>query len=184
MALARAVSGAVVATLASLHSARFRYLLAERIGVSPANVHAYIAGEHGDSEIALWSSATVGNVPLLDWAPPGRPTIDIAARKEIHDQVVNAAYEIIQGKGATWYAVGLAVARICEAVFRDEDRVLMVSSYLEDYYGIKDVCLSVPCVVDRTGVVHTLAVPMSDLELMGLRASAAQVSGVAKSLGL
>lgn len=167
-----------------LDSARFRYLLARYIGVSPSNVHAYIAGEHGDSEIALWSSATVGNVPLKDWAPPGRPTIDAEARKQIHDQVVNAAYEIIQGKGATWYAIGLAVARICEAVFRDEDRVLPVSSYLDDYHGISDVCLSVPSIVDRRGVVHALAVPMSDSELEGMRKSAEDVRTVAKGLGL
>ena len=167
-----------------LDSARFRYLLADYVGVSPSNVHAYIAGEHGDSEIALWSSATVGNVPLADWAPPGRGAIDAEARKLIHEQVVNAAYEIIQGKGATWYAIGLAVSRICEAVFRDEDRVLAVSSYLEDYHGISDVCLSVPSIVDRRGVVHTLAVPMSETELAGLRQSAEEVSQVAKSLGL
>ena len=167
-----------------LDSARFRYLLAERVGVSPSNVHAYIAGEHGDSEIALWSSANVGNVPLKDWAPPGGAPLDATARREIHDQVVNAAYEIIQGKGATWYAIGLAVSRICEAVFRDEDRVLAVSSYLEDYHGISDVCLSVPSIVDRTGVVQTLAVPMSDSELQGLRDSGDAVRSVAKSLGL
>ncbi len=167
-----------------LDSARLRFLLAERIGVSPANVHAYIAGEHGDSEIALWSSANVGNIPVQDWAPPNRPTLDAAAREEIHSQVVNAAYEIIQGKGATWYAIGLAVSRICQAVFRDEDRVLMVSSYLEDYYGISDVCLSVPSIVDRRGVADTLPVPMSAEELAGLRASGDQVRRVAQSLGL
>ncbi len=168
-----------------LDSARFRFLLAERIGVSPSNVHAYIAGEHGDSEIALWSSATVGNVPLKDWHPPqGRRQLDAESRTEIHGQVVNAAYEIIQGKGATWYAIGLAVSRICEAVFRDEDRVLSVSSYLDDYHGISDVCLSVPSIVDRQGVVDTLSVPMSDSELAGLRNSADEVRSVAKSLGL
>ncbi len=167
-----------------LDSARFRFLLAERIGVSPSNVHAYIAGEHGDSEIALWSSATVGAIPLKDWHPPGGDPLNAATRKEIHGQVVNAAYEIIKGKGATWYAVGLAVSRICEAVFRDEDRVLSVSSYLEDYHGISDVCLSVPSIVDRKGINQTLSVPMSDSELAGLRASADEVRGVAKSLGL
>ena len=167
-----------------LDSARFRYLLADYIGVSPSNVHAYIAGEHGDSEIALWSSATVGAVPLKDWAPPGRPTIDAEARNAIHEQVVNAAYEIIQGKGATWYAVGLAVTRIVEAVFRDEDRVMPVSSYLQDYLGISDVCLSVPSIVDRKGVIHNLAMPMSDRELAGLRNSADEVRAVARSLGL
>jgi L-lactate dehydrogenase len=167
-----------------LDSARLRYLLADYIRVSPSNVHAYIAGEHGDSEITLWSSATVGAVPLKDWAPPGREPLDAEARRHIHEQVVNAAYEIIQGKGATWYAIGLAVARICEAVFRDEDRVLPVSSYLEDYFGIDDVCLSVPSIVDRRGVVQTMKVPMSDSELAGLRKSADEVRAVCKSLGL
>jgi L-lactate dehydrogenase len=167
-----------------LDSARLRYLLADYIRVSPSNVHAYIAGEHGDSEITLWSSATVGAVPLKDWAPPGREPLDAEARRQIHEQVVNAAYEIIQGKGATWYAIGLAVARICEAVFRDEDRVLPVSSYLEDYFGISDVCLSVPSIVDRRGVVQTMKVPMSDSELEGLRKSADEVRAVCKSLGL
>ncbi len=167
-----------------LDSARFRSLLADRLNIAPANVHAYIAGEHGDSEIALWSSANVGNVPLQDWDVPGLPKIDAKAREEIHSQVVNAAYEIIQGKGATWYAIGLAVARIVEAVFRDEDRVLMVSSYLQDYKGISDVCLSVPSIVDRRGVIQTFPVPMSASELEGLKASAEAVRSVADSLGI
>lgn len=167
-----------------LDSARLRYKLASRIGVSASNVHAYIAGEHGDSEIALWSSASIGSVPLKDWSAPGRPTIDAEMRKEIHHEVVNAAYEIIQGKGATWYAIGLAVARICEAVLRDEDRVLPVSSLLEDYHGISDVCLSVPSIVDRNGVAAQLKVPLSESELIGLRASAEEVREVGKSLGL
>jgi len=97
---------------------------------------------------------------------------------------VNAAYEIIEGKGATWYAVGLAVTRIVEAVLHDESRVLPVSTYLEDYKGISDVCLSVPCVVNRNGVERILDVPMSDTELGGLRVSADQVRGVARALGL
>lgn len=167
-----------------LDSARLRSLLADRLNVDPGNVHAYIAGEHGDSEIALWSSANVGNVPLLDWHVPGIPSLDEEARAEIHSQVVNAAYEIIKGKGATWYAIGLAVARIVESVFRDEDRVLMVSSYLQDYNGISDVCLSVPSIVDRRGVIGTLPLPMSESEIAGLRASAAEVRSVADSLGI
>ncbi len=167
-----------------LDSARLRFLLAEHIGVSPSNVHAYIAGEHGDSEIALWSSATVGSVPLRNWRPPGRPVLDSEARAEIHRNVVNAAYEIIAGKGATWYAIGLAVARIVEAVLRDEDRVLAVSSLLTDYHGISDVCLSVPSIVNRSGVECVLQVPLSDYELSGLTASADEVRGVARSLGL
>jgi L-lactate dehydrogenase len=167
-----------------LDSARFRYLLARSVGVSPSNVHAYIAGEHGDSEIALWSSAFVGAVPLKDWSPPGHAPLDHDARKEIEDQTINAAYEIIQGKGATWYAVGLAVARIVEAVLRNEDRVLPVSSRLQDYHGISDVCLSVPCIVNDRGVAATLKVPMSDKEIAGLRNSAQRVAEVARSVGI
>jgi len=167
-----------------LDTARLRYLLAEHVGVATGNVHAYIAGEHGDSEIALWSSASVGAVPLKDWAPPGKPSIDAETRRQIHGQVVNAAYDIIQGKGATWYAIGLAVARIAEAVLRDEDRVLSVSSWLDDYNGISDVCLSVPSVVNSSGVQYYLDVPLSNSELAGLRASADEVRAVARSVGI
>lgn len=167
-----------------LDSARFRFLLAQHIGVSPSNVHAYIAGEHGDSEIALWSSANVGAVPLKDWNPPGRPKIDEDARREILHNTVNAAYDIIQGKGATWYAVGLAVARIVEAVLRHEDRVLSVSSLLTDYHGISGVCLSVPSIVNEQGVVANLTVPLSAHEVDGLRRSAARVAEIAASVGL
>jgi L-lactate dehydrogenase len=177
-------TGRVFGSGTVLDSARFRYLLAQRIGVSPSNVHAYIAGEHGDSEIALWSSANVGAVPLKDWCPPGGSPIDEAARQEILHRTVNAAYDIIQGKGATWYAVGLAVARIVEAVLRREDRVLSVSSLLQDYHGISGVCLSVPSIVNHHGVEASLTVPMSESEIAGLRHSAARVAEAARSVGL
>lgn len=169
-----------------LDSARLRYLLAEKVGVSASNIHAFIAGEHGDSEIALWSTANVGGLPLDDWEPTKGTKLNLTAedRVEIHNQVVNAAYEIIQGKGATWYAVGLAVSRIVEAVIRDEDRVQPVSSLLDDYYGISDVCLSVPSIVNGRGVVDKLPIPMSEGELAGLKASADSLRSVARSLGL
>ena len=169
-----------------LDSARLRYLLAERTGVSASNVHAYIAGEHGDSEVALWSTASVGSVPLLDWDPaiPGRAPLTREERESIHQQVVNAAYEIIEGKGATWYAIGLAAARIAEAILRDEDRVLPVSSYLDDYYGISDVCLAVPSIVNGSGVACTMEIPMTDEEIAGLRNCAEEVRRTARAAGL
>ncbi len=167
-----------------LDSSRLRHLIAQHCGVAVQNVHAYIAGEHGDSEIPLWSSASIGSVPLLMWDVPGRPALDAVARDEIFRHVVGAAEEIIRGKGATNYAIGLAAARIVEAVLYNEHRVLPVSSLLNDVAGISDVCLSVPAVVDRTGVQSVLPVPMSDEEMAGLRRSAGTIREVIHKLGI
>jgi L-lactate dehydrogenase len=167
-----------------LDSSRLRLLVAQHCGVAVQNVHAYIAGEHGDSEIPLWSSATIGSIPLLGWQVPGRPPLDEAARAEIVRQVVGAAEEIIRGKGATNYAVGLAATRIIEAVLRDQHQVLPVSSLLDGVAGLDGVCLSVPSVVDRGGVETVLPVPLSPEEAEGLRRSAETVRGVIGSLGL
>ncbi|HWD46076.1 MAG TPA: L-lactate dehydrogenase [Actinomycetota bacterium] len=167
-----------------LDSSRLRLLVAEHCGVAVQNVHAYIAGEHGDSEIPLWSSASIGSVPLLAWEVPGRRPLDAAARTDIHRRVVGAAGEIIRGKGATNYAVGLAAARIIEAVLYDQSQVLPVSSLLEGQGGIDDVCLSLPSVVDRLGVELVLSSPLSEEEAVGLRKSADTVKGVIKTLGL
>jgi L-lactate dehydrogenase len=166
-----------------LDSSRFRFLIAQRLKVAVQNVHAYIAGEHGDSEIPLWSSANVGNVPLHEWAVQGHGKLTVRDRTEIFENVKNAAYQIIKGKGATNYAIGLATARILEAVLHDEDRVLPVSSLLNDYRGISDVCLSVPCIVDRGGVDATLPIPMNEAELAGLRNSADTIRETIRSLG-
>ena len=167
-----------------LDSSRLRLLIADHCGVAVQSVHAYIAGEHGDSEIPLWSSAAIGSVPLLAWEVPGRPPLDAAAREDIHRRVVGAAGEIIRGKGATNYAVGLASARIIEAVLYDQRQVLPVSSLLEGQAGIHDVCLSLPSVVDRLGVELVLPSPLSEGEITGLRRSADMVKGVIRSLGL
>jgi L-lactate dehydrogenase len=167
-----------------LDSSRLRLLVADHCGVAVQSVHAYIAGEHGDSEIPLWSSAAIGSVPLLAWEVPGRPPLDAAAREDIHRRVVGAAGEIIRGKGATNYAVGLASARIIEAVLYDQRQVLPVSSLLDGQAGIHDVCLSLPSVVDRLGVELVLPSPLSEGEITGLRRSADTVKGVIRGLGL
>ena len=166
-----------------LDSSRFRFLIARRLNVAVQNVHAYIAGEHGDSEIPLWSSAHVGNIPLHQWAVQGHGKLTVRDRTEIFQNVKTAAYQVIQGKGATNYAIGLATARILEAVVHDENRVLPVSSLLTDYHGIGDVCLSVPSIVDRHGVGQALPVPLNDAELAGLRNSAETIRGVVRTLG-
>lgn len=167
-----------------LDSSRLRFLIAEHTGVAVQNVHAYIAGEHGDSEVPLWSTASIGGVPVQDWGGTGEGPLDAEVRARIHEQVVRSAYEIIAGKGATSLAIGLAVARILEAVLNDEHRVLPVTSRLDGVHGLSDVCLSMPSVVGRAGVERVLPTPLSDQEREQLVASAAAVRGVARDLGL
>jgi L-lactate dehydrogenase len=166
-----------------LDSSRFRFLLARHLNVAVQNVHGFIAGEHGDSEIPLWSSATVGGIPLMQWSAPGHSRLTEEDRTRIFDNVRNAAYQIIRGKGATNYAIGLATVQILEAVLNDEQRVLPVSSRLEGYLGIDDVCLSVPSIVNRTGVETVLEVPLSEQEREGLRRSADTIRQAIRTLG-
>lgn len=169
-----------------LDSSRLRYLVAQHCGVAVSNVHAYIVGEHGDTEIPLWSSASISAIPLLEWQgrAGGRGPLDQAVREEIAHEVVQSAYRIIEGKGATNYAIGLAGSRIIEAVLGDENVILPVSSLLYDYLGIDDICLSVPSVVGRSGVGDRLELSMSVDELAGLRRSADALHEVAAQFGL
>lgn len=167
-----------------LDSSRLRFLIAEHTGVAVQNVHAYIAGEHGDSEVPLWSTATIGGVPVQDWVSAGESPLDEAARARIYNQVLSSAYEIIAGKGATSLAIGLAVSRILEAVLNDEHRVLPVTSRLDDLHGLTDVCLSMPSVVGRSGIERVLATPLAADERDKLVASAATVRATARALGL
>ena len=167
-----------------LDSSRLRFLIAEHTRVAVQNVHAYIAGEHGDSEVPLWSTATIGGVPVQDWGSAGAGPLDAEARARIHNRVVTAAYEIIAGKGATSLAIGLAVSRILEAVLNDEHRVLPVTSLLDGVHGLSDVFLSMPSVVGRAGVESVLATPLSADERDQLVASAETVRAAARDLGL
>ncbi|UFU05147.1 L-lactate dehydrogenase [Ruania halotolerans] len=161
-----------------LDSSRLRYLVASECGVAVRNVHAYVLGEHGDSEVPIWSSATIGGAPVADFA-----ILDAQVRDRLAREVVDSAYRIINGKGATNYAIGLASARIIQTVLRSEGAVLPVSSLLNDYLGISDVCLSVPTVLDRSGVTRHLPVPLTERELAGLQDSAASVREVARRFG-
>jgi L-lactate dehydrogenase len=166
-----------------LDSSRFRYLIAKRCKVAVQNVHAYIAGEHGDSEIPLWSSASIANIPLRDWSVSGHGKLTVRDRTEIFQGVKSAAQEIIAGKGATNYAIGLAAAKILEAVLHDENRILPVSSLLVNYRGMDDVCLSVPCIVNRGGVEPPLPTPMNENEDSGLKNSAETIRAAIRELG-
>jgi L-lactate dehydrogenase len=155
-----------------LDSARFRYLIAKRLKVAVQNVHAYIAGEHGDSEIPLWSSASIANIPLHQWAVMHHGKLSVMDRTEIFQGVKGAAGEIIKGKGATNYAIGLSTAKILEAIVKDENRVLAVSSLIQNWNGIDDVCFALPTIVNARGAEAPLPVVVNEKELAGLKNSA------------
>ena len=166
-----------------LDSSRFRYLLARHCRVAVQNVHAYIAGEHGDSEIPLWSSASIGSIPLSQWAVKGHGRLTAADKDEIVHNVKDAAEQIIQGKGATNYAIGLAVTNILEALLHDEQRVLPLSGLLHGFRGLEDVCLSLPRIVGRKGIEPPLPIPMTVDEEAGLHESDERIRSVVKGLG-
>ncbi|WP_336502371.1 L-lactate dehydrogenase [Microbacterium paraoxydans] len=165
-----------------LDTSRLRWKLGERAGVSTASVHAHIIGEHGDTEFPLWSRATIGTVPILDWETPDHPRFTLEELDEIAVDVRDAAYKVIQGKGATNYAIGLSSARIVEAILRDEHAVMPVSTVLHDFHGIDGVALSVPSIVSAAGAVPIRTTAFSDRELGLLRQSADALTAVAASL--
>jgi len=166
-----------------LDSSRFRYLIAKRLKVAVQNVHAYIAGEHGDSEIPLWSSASIANIPLHEWAVMHHGKLSVMDRTAIFQGVKDAAGQIIAGKGATNYAIGLATAKILEALVKDENRVLPVSSLINNWRGIDDVCLSLPSIVNTNGVESPLPVPVNANEEAGLKNSAETIRATIRKLG-
>ena len=139
-------------------------------------------GEHGDTEFPVWSRATIGTVPILEWETDGHPRMSQGELDQIAVDVRDAGYKVIQGKGATNYAIGLATARIVEAIVGDEHAVLPVSTVLHDYHGISGVALSVPSVVSSAGAFPIREAPYSTSELELLRRSADALRGVAESL--
>ncbi|MBO5554436.1 MAG: L-lactate dehydrogenase [Solobacterium sp.] len=157
-----------------LDTSRLRTLLSTKLDVDSRNIHAYIVGEHGDSEIVCWSNADVSGVPLADFfALRGMGDIDFEeTQKEISDDVKNSAYEIIAKKHATYYGIGMSVARICKAIAKDEKSVLPVSVVLNGEYGISNCALSVPAIVCRNGVESLVPISMSEAEREALNASA------------
>lgn len=167
-----------------LDSSRFRYLIGRRAGVDVGNVHGFIIGEHGDSEIPLWSSVSIGGVPATEWRSGGEQVFDEATRTAIGHGVVNAAYEIIEGKGATDLAIGLSSARIIEAVLGDQNRVLPISTVQTGAYQLADVALSLPTLVSRAGAGQVLEIPLAVNELLGLQSSARTLREAFESLEL
>lgn len=167
-----------------LDTARLRWMLAQQLGVAQRSVHAHIVGEHGDTEFALWSSATIGITPLLDWEDEQRKKFTVPELEGIVDDVRNAAYRVIEGKGATNYAIGLSSARIIEALLGDERTILPISTVLTGFRGIDGVALSVPSIVSADGVFPVVTTPFSAAEQRQLEASAEHLRGVQRSLGI
>lgn len=158
-----------------LDTARLRAELSAHYGIDARNVHAYVLGEHGDSEVVAWSAASLANVPITDFCQLAGVPCTAEGRTAIEMRVRNAAYEIIRRKGATNFAIAAALTRIIQAVVRDEGSVLTVSTRLDGHYGIHGVCMSLPAIVDRSGIRRVLPVPLSREELARLLDSAAAV---------
>ncbi len=156
-----------------LDSARFRYLIGEHLNIDPRSVHAHIIGEHGDSELPVWSLANIAGSELI---------LDEETKQRIFENTRDAAYQIIEKKGATYYAIALALDRICAAILGDEGAVLNVSTLLEDYYGISDVYLGVPCIVDRQGVREVMHIDLNEEEQQLLHRSANKLKELIQSL--
>lgn len=165
-----------------LDTARFRSLLAAHFGVDARSVHAYIAGEHGDSEVPIWSSASIGGMHLRDYCAGNDVPYDHAAMERIFTDTRDAAYRIIEQKGATFYAVAAGLMRIAEAIIRDQNTVLPVSTLVSDYYGIDGIYLSLPAIVGRGGIARTLRLALTPEEASGLRRSADILGGTLASL--
>ncbi|MBD3261488.1 MAG: L-lactate dehydrogenase [Candidatus Altiarchaeales archaeon] len=162
-----------------LDSARFRSMLGDYFQIDPANIHAYILGEHGDSGFPLLSQAFAGCTPLTKL-----PGYDERQIMGICENVKSVAAKVIKYKGSTYYAVSLGVQKILSAIDHDQNRVLPVSTYLSDYFGVSDVCLSVPAVVNRDGIREVLRVPFTDLEETNFRDCAKKIKRVLMESGL
>lgn len=158
-----------------LDSSRFRYLISQKTKIDPRSIHGMIIGEHGDTELPAWSLLNISGVNISSLTPSDRFYLSPEDQEEIYGNTKNAAYQIITKKGATFYAIALSLARICEAILGDQKSILPVSVYLEDYKGINDVCLGIPSIVGRNGVEEILDIPLNVEEEEKLRVSAKQL---------
>lgn len=167
-----------------LDTARFREILGTHLGVDSRSVHAFIVGEHGDSELPVWSTANVAGVPINKFCELRGHFNHQAAMKRIADEVKNSAYEIIERKKATYYGIAMAVKRICEAIVRDEKSVLPVSNMMHGAYGIEDITLSMPAIVGKNGVELQMPISLDGHEALALKASADVLKKIAAEAGV
>jgi len=170
-----------------LDTARFRFLLGRQCEVDSRNIHAYILGEHGDSEFPVWSRAMIGGVLFKDYCPICKKSSTCQCDKELDNifiEVRDSGYKIIERKQETSYGIGLALVRITEAIINDEKSILPVSSLVEDYLGINDVYLSLPAVIDKEGVREVLKIELDPEEKQAFKKSADAIRRVIKETGL
>ncbi len=164
--------GRVLGSGTTLDTARFRTLLGSRLGVDAQHVHAYVVGEHGDSEVLTWSLATVGGMPLEDFCDRHQVDLNAETRQEIDERVRRAAYQIISGKGATYYGIGSALARITHAILHDQRTILTICSPEAEVASVPDVTLSLPHLLGGRGVLATFPLPIDEAEQRALQVSA------------
>lgn len=169
----------VIGTGTTLDSSRFKKEIASLIGIDPRSVDAFIMGEHGDSEFAVWSHTNVGGLPLYEWVKSHSQTDEKALLNSFY-KVKNAAYEIIDKKGATFYGIGMALARIVEAIINDTNSVYSTSSYLDGEYGLSDIFIGVPSVIGKDGVKWVIEVPLTDTEDERMQESASTLKDIIK----
>ncbi len=167
-----------------LDSSRFRSLLSKNCNIAASNVHGYIIGEHGDSEVPVWSLTNIAGTKIENYCPICNKGCNERDLEEISNQVKNAAYEIIDKKGATFYAVALGVSRIARAILRDENAVLTVSSLMEGYYGVENMSLSLPTIINSKGIERVLELPLSEKEEKDFKDSAQKLKENIKELDI
>ena len=166
-----------------LDTARLKYLLGEHFGIDSRSVHAFIIGEHGDSELAVWSSANVSGIDLKDFCKLCNKCDASETLKSLYEDVKNSAYDVIKKKGATYYAIAMAVRRIAEAIVRDEHSVLPVSCYIDSHYGISDLFLGIPAIVGENGIEKVIDIPLDESEKEALISSAEKLKKVIQDTG-
>ncbi len=174
--------GKVMGSGTVLDTARLRARLSAHTGIDARNIHAYILGEHGDSEVPAWHAATIAGLPIGDFCTKCGHCSG-ASLEEIRQNVKNAAYEIVEKKGATYYAVSLAAERIVRALGGSENSILTVSGLCEGEYGLRDVCLSIPRALSAEGIARSMEIPLSGEELAQLRQGADRLRALAKEIG-
>lgn len=147
-----------------LDTARLKYLLGKSLNVDSRNVHAFIIGEHGDSELAVWSSANISGVDLREFCKLRKIIDSNVLMNDLYQEVRTSAYNIIAKKGATYYAVATAASRIVESIVRNEHSVLTVSSYINNHYGLSDICMGVPTIIGKNGIESVIDIPLNEDE--------------------